>query len=448
MRKKVFSLFTFLLVLVLAVSPCAAASAAEYQPDEEIYAKNYMLVSLDDPSYPVICAKNADDKVYPASLTKIVTAMVVLDNVDNLDAETTVSQAAFNSLLGTGAQTANLKVGDRISVRQLLYLTMVQSACDACQVLAEYVAGGFDEFVAMMNDWAAAAGCTNTHFTNASGLHDENHYTTVNDLRLITLRAIQNSTFNEISQTTTYTYAGQTFYHTNQMLHKSYLSYYYEYAKGIKTGSTEEAGYCVITMASKDGYNYLAIVCNSPRIDYNHDGYVEKCSFIDAATLFKWAFSSLSYKTVIKQGDFVCDVPVKNGKGADTVQLVAKENKSAIVLASLDPSMVMIRPTEDTVSEAVAPVQQGDVLGSAEIIYGDQVVATVDLVAAQTVEVSRLLQILNSLRDLLSSPAAIIVLVVIVLALVGLVVYTVLFNLRKKKARAQRGAEQNEKDGE
>lgn len=441
MRKKVLSLFTFIFVLVLAVSPCSAAFAAEYQPTEKIYAENYMLVSLDDPSYPVVCSKNADDKVYPASLTKIVTAMVVLENVENLDAQTTVSQAAYDSLLGSGAQTANLKVGDRISVRQLLYLCMVQSACDACQVLAEYVAGSFDAFVTMMNDWVTELGCTNTHFTNASGLHDENHYTTVNDLRLIALKAIQNATFMEIAETKTYTYAGQTYYHTNLMLHKSYLSYYYEYAKGIKTGSTEEAGYCVITTASKDGYNYLAIVCNSPRIDYNNDGYIEKCSFIDAATLFKWAFSSLSYKTVIKQGEFVCDVPVKNGKGVDTLQLVAKENQSAIVLASLDPSMVMIRPTEDTVSEAVAPVQQGDVLGKAEIIYGDQVVATVDLVAAQTVEVSRLLEIVNGLRDLLSSPVAIVVLILIVLAIVGVVVYTVLYNLRKKKANAARNSQ-------
>ncbi len=446
MRKKVLSLFTFILVLLLAAAPCSTAFAAEYQPTEKIYAENYMLVSLDDPSYPVICAKNADDKVYPASLTKIVTAMVVLDNVENLDSETTVSQTAFNSILGTGAQTANLQVGDHLSVRQLLYLTMVQSACDACQVLAEYVAGGFDEFVAMMNEWAAAAGCTNTHFTNASGLHDENHYTTVNDLRLITLKALENKTFKKIAETKTYTYAGQTFYHSNQMLHASYLSYYYEYAKGIKTGSTSEAGYCVITTASKDGYNYLAIVCNSPRIDYNNDGYIEKCSFIDAATLFKWAFSSLSYKTVIKQGDFVCDVPVKNGKGVDTLQLVAKENKSATVLASLDPSMVMIRPTDATVSEAVAPVQQGDVLGAAEIIYGDQVVATVDLVAAQTVEVSRLLQIVNGLRDLLSNPIAIVVLVVIILAVIGLVVYTVLYNMRKRKTNALRRSYRDEEE--
>ena len=106
----------------------------------------------------------------------------------------------------------------------------------------------------------------------------------------------------------------------------------------------------------------------------------------------------------------------------------------------------MIRPTDATVSEAVAPVQQGDVLGAAEIIYGDQVVATVDLVAAQTVEVSRLLQIVNGLRDLLSNPIAIVVLVVIILAVIGLVVYTVLYNMRKRKTNALRRSHRDEEE--
>lgn len=94
-----------------------------------------------------------------------------------------------------------------------------------------------------------------------------------------------------------YKYKNTTFTHTNLMLQSGYVSYYYEYASGIKTGSTEEAGYCVITKASKDGYNYLAVVLGAPVIDYNSDGYVEKCSFIDAASLFDWAFDSLKYTT-------------------------------------------------------------------------------------------------------------------------------------------------------
>ena len=108
------------------------------------------------------------------------------------------------------------------------------------------------------------------------------------------------------------------------VLQSGYVSYYYEYASGIKTGSTEEAGYCVITKASKDGYNYLAVVLGAPVIDYNSDGYVEKCSFIDAASLFDWAFDSLKYTTLVSESDVIDEVPVENGKDADAVQLVRK----------------------------------------------------------------------------------------------------------------------------
>lgn len=104
------------------------------------------------------------------------------------------------------------------------------------------------------------------------------------------------------------------YYHTNLMLQPGYLSYYYPYAEGIKTGSTSEAGYCVITKASKDGYNYLAVVLGAPVIDYNNDGYDEKCSFIDAASLFKWAFNSLKFSTLFEEGKSYLRLQLKTAK--------------------------------------------------------------------------------------------------------------------------------------
>lgn len=172
--------------------------------------------------------------MYPASLTKIVTAMVTLNNVSNLQEKVTVSENAFNILLGTGAQVAGLEIGDTLTVEQLLYLTMVHSACDATEVLAEYVGGTRENFVKMMNDYAASLGCTNTNFENPDGLHDDNHYTTASDLAKITLDALKNSTFTKIAYTVEYEYNGQNYYNTNLMLRRGYLSYYYEYAKESK----------------------------------------------------------------------------------------------------------------------------------------------------------------------------------------------------------------------
>lgn len=434
----------FLAVVIAAVSLfCGAfsANAAVYQPDVELYSKAYMLINLDDDSYPVVAQKNQDEKMYPASLTKIVTAMVTLNNVKDLQQEVTVSENAFNILLGTGAQVAGLKIGDKATVEQLLYLTMVHSACDATEVLAEFVGGTRENFVKMMNDYAASLGCTNTNFVNPDGLHDDNHYTTASDLAKITLNALKNSTFTKIAYTVEYEFNGQNYYNTNLMLRRGYLSYYYEYAKGIKTGSTSEAGYCVITTASKDGYNYLAIVLGAPVIDYNHDGYVEKCSFIDAATLFKWAFNSLKYSTIMEQNEVVDEVAVKNGKDADTLRLVAGKDVTAIVPNGLDRSNVVIK-VKDKPEVVNAPIEKGDPVCTADIIYAEQVVAQVQLVAADTVELSTFLTVVNAVKDFFSLTAVKVVIVVIVLgaaAYVGLFIY----KANKKKAK-KRSADDGE----
>lgn len=437
---------SLILAVIIAVIPvffgAFSADAAVYQPDVELYSEAYMLINLDDDSYPVVAEKNQDEKMYPASLTKIVTAIVTLNNVSNLQEQVTVSEAAFNILLGTGAQVAGLEIGDTLTVEQLLYLTMVHSACDASEVLAEYVGGTRDNFVKMMNDYAASLGCTGTNFVNPDGLHDENHYTTASDLAKITLDALKNSTFTKIAYTVEYEYDGMNYYNTNLMLRRGYLSYYYEYAKGIKTGSTSEAGYCVITTASKDGYNYLAIVLGAPVIDYNNDGYEEKCSFIDAATLFKWAFGSLKYSTVIEQNEVLDEVPVENGKDADTLRLVAGEDVTAIVPNGLDRSNIVIK-AKNRPESVNAPIEKGDAVCTADIIYADQVVAEVQLVAADTVELSTFLTVLNAIKHFFSLTAVKIIIAVIVIgvaAYIGLFIY----KSNEKKARKRR-ADDDEK---
>lgn len=437
--KKTVSFFLSFVLLLSAVfcMPGFSASAAVYKPDRKLYSQAYMLLSLDDPTFPVVAEKNPDKKMYPASLTKIVTTMVVLEKVKDLSQKTKVSQNAYNAMLGTGAQTAGLKAGESLTVEQLLYLTMVHSACDACHVLAEFVSGSTEAFVAEMNQWVQALGCKNTHFVNPDGLHDANHYSTAADLAKITLKALQNDKFVEISTTVQYQYKKTTFSHTNLMLQSGYVSYYYEYASGIKTGSTEQAGYCVITKASKDGYNYLAVVLGAPVLDYNHDGYVEKCSFIDAASLFDWAFDSLKYTTLVSVNDVVDEVPVENGKDADAVQLVAEKDVNTIVPAGLDKSAVIIRAVDKP--ECVqAPIEKGQKVCKAEIIYADQVVATVQLVAANSVELSTFLKVLNAVKAFFSLTVVRIVLGAAVLF--GLV-YLALF-LRsahqKKKRRMEK----------
>lgn len=390
-----------------------------------------MLINLDDDSYSVVAQKNIDERLYPASLTKIVTAMVTLENVKDVSVKTKMSQAAYDASVGTGAQVAGITVGEELSVDTLLYLTMVHSACDACEVLAEFVGGTKENFVKMMNDWVKKVGCNDTNFTNPSGLHDDNHYTTARDMSKITLAALKNANFVKYSTTTEYEYKGYTLPHTNLMLHPGYVTYYYEYAQGIKTGSTEQAEYNVIVKASKDGYNYLAIVMKSPQQKIKNQSYLTKCSFVDAKSLFEWAFDSLKYTTIVAKDEVIGEVSVENGKDADTVALVAANDTNVIVPVGLDKSAVIIEIQEKP-SSLQAPVTKGQKVCSANIIYGDEVIASVPLVAAKTVELSTFLKVINAIKAFFGLTVVKVVLVIAFLAIV-LYVYIFFKSLNKKK---------------
>ena len=390
-----------------------------------------MLINLDDDSYPVVAQKNIDERLYPASLTKIVTAMVTLENVKDVSVKTKMSQASYDASVGTGAQVAGITVGEELSVDTLLYLTMVHSACDACEVLAEFVGGTKENFVKMMNDWVKKVGCNDTNFTNPSGLHDDNHYTTARDMSKITLAALKNANFVKYSTTTEYEYKGYTLPHTNLMLHPGYVTYYYEYAQGIKTGSTEQAEYNVIVKASKDGYNYLAIVMKSPQQKIKNQSYLTKCSFVDAKSLFEWAFDSLKYTTIVAKDEVIGEVSVENGKDADTVALVAANDTNVIVPVGLDKSAVIIEIQEKP-SSLQAPVTKGQKVCSANIIYGDEVIASVPLVAAKTVELSTFLKVINAIKAFFGLTVVKVILVIAFLAIV-LYVYIFFKSLNKKK---------------
>lgn len=437
MKRTLSYILTLTILIISLFCVPFSSNAATYEPDRKIYAEAYMLINLDDASYPVVAQKNADEKLYPASLTKIVTTMVVLNNVKDLQAKTKMSQAAFDATLGTGAQVAGISVGDELTIDELLYLTMVYSACDACQILAEYVSGTSAAFVDAMNKYVESLGCKDTHFTNPDGLHDSNHYTTARDMATITLAALKNSDFVKYSTTTDIKYGDLNLGHTNLMLHQGYLTYYYEYAQGIKTGSTKEAGYCVITKASKDGYNYLAVVLKSPQQKINGESYETKCSFVDAKSLFEWAFDSLKYTTLVSKDEVIGEIAVEDGKDADSVQLIAKVDTNVIVPAALDKSAIIIE-TVDKPEVLKAPVLKGQDVCKANVIYGDEVIATIDLVAADNIELSTFLKIINAVKAFLGTTAVKIACVAIVLFIIVYVFLVISNNKKKKKRRRQK----------
>ena len=182
MFKKLFCVLLCLTFSFLIILPSASA----YTPTNfDIDAEGALLINTDTGN--IIYTKNADKRLYPASLTKLMTALVLYENTEDIDSETiTVSQYAINSLQGTDSSVGGLKVGEVLTVRQMLYVLLLSSANDGANAIAEHVSGSIEDFCKKMNDKAAALGMTNTHYVNAHGLHDDEHYTTVNDMYKLT----------------------------------------------------------------------------------------------------------------------------------------------------------------------------------------------------------------------------------------------------------------------
>ena len=225
-------------------------------------------ILIDSSSEKVLYSKNSNSKMYPASTTKIMTAILTLENC-NLDDIVTVPYEAIISI-PSGYSVAALQAGEQLTVEQLLQVMLVHSANDAANVLAYHVSGDIDTFASLMNKKVEELGLENTHFTNPSGKHDENHYTTAHDLALIMKYCMKNSTFRSLSKLkycqipATNKYEERVFDTTNELLiydNRDVASnYYYEYAIAGKTGYTTEAKNCLVSVSNKDDFELISVV--------------------------------------------------------------------------------------------------------------------------------------------------------------------------------------------
>ena len=404
-----------------------------------------LLVNADTDT--VIYSKNADKITAPASLTKLVTALVVLSEATNLQKEITCSYDAIHSLDGTGSSVAGLMVDEVVSLEMLLYCLFLPSANDAAQVLAEeFGDGDSTAFVAKMNELVKNLGCKNTHFANAHGLDDESvvgfdsdtqNRTTASDMYLIAKEALKNDTIVKISSK-----YGKTMpetnksdvrylYNTNPLLN-SYSDYYYEGAIGLKTGTTDKAGACLISSATKDGYTYISIAMRGV-LDYS-DGVKEyNSAYLMCRYMLRWAFSNIKMKIVADSNYIMGEVGVKYGRGADYVGLVPKENVAVVIHEDLTIENLTLSLPENFPDSVESPIEKGDKVGTAQLMYEDVVVADVELVAFQTVKKNYLWAAFNWIEGIATSKAFLVVLVIVIV--VVLVLFFGTKNQRKKKKR-------------
>lgn len=413
-------------------------SAADYTADVKLYSTVDLLINTD--SNAVIIDKNADKQIDPSGLTKIMTALVVLQNEKDLSRKVTVSGASLESLYGTGCVMSGLQDGEVISVHDLLCCMLIPGGNDAALVLANEYGKGVDGFVAKMNSAAKKLGCTKTTFTDPHGLEDTKQKSTANDLAKIASAALKYSVFQTIVASLTYELPqtnkneARTLVSTNYMLNYGFPDYYYDYCRGIKTGASEAEGQSMISYATKNGYTYLAVALGGPYKDTDEDGDTENQAILDNVRMFEWAFENLSYEIVTKQQQFVTTIPVNYCWEMDNVRLVAKSEVLALVPEGNGSQSVSFEPI-DMPESLDAPFKAGDTVCKAKIMFAGRQIGTVELVVAESANMSMLLYLKSAIKRMTASTVFKILIAVAVIFIGIYVTMYIRANRRRRKNR-------------
>ncbi|WP_295745501.1 D-alanyl-D-alanine carboxypeptidase family protein [uncultured Oscillibacter sp.] len=377
------------LVMTLWASPRAAALA---EPD--IQCKAALLV--DAHTGAVVYAKNEHQELYPASLTKIMTCLLTLEAIDkgklSMNQAVTATATALEGLPSDGS-TAGIQAGEVMTVEHLLYCMMVVSANEASQILAETISGSVAAFVGEMNAKAEALGCKNTHFVNPHGIHDSQHYTSAWDMYLIAREAMKHEQLMTICDTPTVvipatnTSPARTLRTTNYLIGSWYTRGYLNGdAHGIKTGSTSQAGHCLVSTATRGTRSFTSVVLGGDRAELENNE-IRTYSFYDTNQLFNWAFDNFTYQTLLREDDMVLDVAVSLSE-ADHVVVHPRNDVEVLLPNDISPE-TMEREVTLKADPVEAPVTAGDVLGTMVLSYNGEEYASVDLLALNGVEASR-----------------------------------------------------------
>lgn len=374
--KKIFIILLLTLLILFSRYYVFASDTSLEIPD--ITSKSAILI--DNRTNKVLYSKNENNKMYPASTTKILTAIIVLENC-NLNDVITISYEAISSI-PEGYSIANLQVGEELTVEQLLELLLVHSANDAANVLAIHVGGSITSFVSMMNTKVSDLGLTGSHFTNVYGLHDENHYTTAKDLAFIMKYCLKNETFRKIAGQAscaipaTNKYGTRKYNTTNELIIPKTASYY-PYMTAGKTGFTTPAGECLVSSAYKDNLELICVVLGG------------NSRFSDTRSLYEYAYSNYSIKNIVNEKDVVGNIDVSNAsKETKNLDLLVSESIPALVLNT--DNLELFTPSLSLNENILAPIEEGDVLG--KITYSiNGVDYTTDVIASHLVEESKLL---------------------------------------------------------
>ncbi len=326
-------------------------------PCPEISAKSAILIDAD--SGTVIGAKNPDSKMSMASTTKIMTALVAIENAD-ITKTVSVSPCA----VGVEGSSVYLYEGERLTLEDLLYAMLLESANDAAAAIAIEVGGSIEDFAELMNKKATTMGLECTHFTNPHGLDNENHYTTARELAKIASEAMKNETFRRIVSTYKKTIPLNETEGVRLLINHNKLLKNYDGAVGIKTGYTKKSGRCLVSAAERDGVNLICVTLSAPD------------DWKDHQTLLDYGFSTYESRLLCEDGDFKYTLPIVGGDK----EFVTVTNKGELRV-TLPKNAPEIKSTVELFPFEYAPIVEGEIIGRVIYSSGGKTVAEMPLYA-------------------------------------------------------------------
>ncbi len=413
----------FLLVIMLLIQSFGTRTTYAEAPDIQAEAAILMNTS----NTLTLYEKSSRQQIQPGSLTKIMTAIIAIEKMEDINAPIT---AAPDIIAGYDFSFGNMGIlaNETLTVKDLLYGMMIYDAGEAAELLAHNLAGGYDAFLACMNQKAAALGAENTHFTNASGYYDPQQVSTAYDLFLISRYAMESQTFRDIVSTKLYEIPANDHYrqirylaNTNQMLSTNRTTQYYmPSVKGIKTSYMKEFGHSLSISAQKGNTGFLCIIINSPAdAEGNH-------AYMDATSLLTYGFENFETVRLSEKNEILDEVSIPNGQGTSHVLLVAGENLDAFLPKDYHPEELELTANKpDSVS---APIEAGQALGTMTVAYQSQQLGQIDLCAYEAVGVDYAKDILNKVKWVATSPFF---LIPLFLLIAYLIIRTIVINYHK-----------------
>lgn len=424
-------------MLLVITSSIPSRQTFAFNPNFELHSKAIYLLNLDTDRD--LFSKNAHEKMYPASLTKIMTYLITVENVTDINnTNVVIKKDLLDSLLGTGSSMSNIKSGDTLSIKQLLQCLMISSGNDAALILADFVGNGdINKFVELMNQKAVKIGCENTHFANPHGLEAPDHFTTAYDLSLITKEALKYPEFLEISSTITTCYRegdDNTFLvTTNKLINPNEPDYFYTYAKGIKTGHCDESGYCLASMASYDGMTYLCITLGAPSTDAAGNDIKVHGEMLDSKNLYRWAFLNFSVKPLSTTSKPITSVKLNYAWKQD--QLILTVSPASMVLIPDGVSTNDLDVVPEKIASVDAPLKKGQKVSTAKIYYKGQYIGDVDLISDSDVKESKILHTFSVIKHIITSKWTVTTLMILIALII---IYLILIYIYRKQEKRKK----------